>query len=545
MEIGINLPEPIKLDWQNTFIDLSRDYAALLEINETQFTVEPDILARTSESFLVTTSLTKSFSVVEADETESEEPALLEPERETESFSVVESDETQSEEPALFEQERKMLTETLPRQTQNRLDFLLNILNPDLLILLQGAEAALVNKELDYPRHFSTSLRELFTHTLHQIAPDEAIQTWSQDERDYLEGKPTSKARLRFLLRDVKGNKEFEKFLENDIIITLDYFLPLFQTGIHTISVPYTDDQLKMMLLKMQGLLVQLLEIWYASTQRLAPKSLQTKNLNIFLSNLPELGEDTANFAQDVQRLRSLPTEQNSWVTVHLPTAAGSDDAFFPEEISMNPPRKILFLASAPEDQIWLRTDKELREVKTALQQTRHHKSFQWSSHHAVRPADLRRALLAETPDIVHFSGHGEAGGILLENEQGQAQSVAVTALADLFGYFADKLQCVVLNACFSESQAQAISAYVEYVVGMRHDITDQAARHFAVGFYDALAHGKDIPFAFNLAQNAIQLEGMDSGSPILLSNPKIEQNVAFPHQLSGNRSALPYCDVA
>ncbi len=64
---------------------------------------------------------------------------------------------------------------------------------------------------------------------------------------------------------------------------------------------------------------------------------------------------------------------------------------------------------------------------------------------------------------------------------------------------FAEHVECVVLNACFSEIQANAIAAHIGYVIGMSEGITDEAAIQFATAFYDALGADKTVEFAFEL----------------------------------------------
>ncbi|BAY50581.1 pentapeptide repeat-containing protein (plasmid) [Scytonema sp. HK-05] len=69
-----------------------------------------------------------------------------------------------------------------------------------------------------------------------------------------------------------------------------------------------------------------------------------------------------------------------------------------------------------------------------------------------------------------------------------------------MFKLFAVKgVECVLLNACYSEEQAQAISQYIKYVIGMNQAIGDKAAIAFAVAFYDALGAGEEVQFAYNL----------------------------------------------
>ncbi|WP_333099339.1 MULTISPECIES: CHAT domain-containing protein [unclassified Microcoleus] len=113
-------------------------------------------------------------------------------------------------------------------------------------------------------------------------------------------------------------------------------------------------------------------------------------------------------------------------------------------------------------------------------------------------------------PQIIHFSGHGAGDeGLALEDETGKVQYVDAEALAELFKLFANRVECVVLNACYSEVQAEAIVQHVPYVIGMSRAIGDKAAIEFAVGFYDALGSGESVEFAYQLGCNSIRLAGI------------------------------------
>ena len=73
----------------------------------------------------------------------------------------------------------------------------------------------------------------------------------------------------------------------------------------------------------------------------------------------------------------------------------------------------------------------------------------------------------------------------------------------------------MVLNACYSEVQAEAISQHINHVIGMNRAIGDKAAINFAVAFYDALAAGEDVEFAFELGCS--QLIGLkENQTPVL-----------------------------
>jgi hypothetical protein len=170
---------------------------------------------------------------------------------------------------------------------------------------------------------------------------------------------------------------------------------------------------------------------------------------------------------------------------------------------------QILVLAANPVDTTRLRLEEEIREIDEGLRRARHRDRFDIKIRLAVRIDDLRRAMLDEPPQIVHFSGHGDSEGIALEDEHGEAQLISNEAVAGLFALFQSDLQCVVLNACYSEPQAEAIVQHIPYVIGMSKEISDRAAIEFAVGFYDALGAGRSVEDAYKFGCNAIQLHSI------------------------------------
>ena len=172
--------------------------------------------------------------------------------------------------------------------------------------------------------------------------------------------------------------------------------------------------------------------------------------------------------------------------------------------------KTILFLAANPKNSTPLDLTQEVKEIDAGLQRSQKRERFQLEQVWAVTPSDVQRAMLDYKPQIVHFSGHGMGeSGLVLENLTGQAQLVSSKALAGLFQLFAERVECVVLNACYSEVQAIAIAHNIPYVIGMNQAVGDRAARLFAVGFYDALGAGESIEFAYKLGCNRIALEGI------------------------------------
>ena len=197
----------------------------------------------------------------------------------------------------------------------------------------------------------------------------------------------------------------------------------------------------------------------------------------------------------------------------------------------------ILLLAAEPTDLGRMRLDREFRAVHESLLRARYRDHFEVQQLPAARPPDLRRALLDHRPQVLHFCGHGTGGtGLALEDEHGAARLVSTEVLAELFGLFAPDLRCVVLNACYSEQQAQVILRHIDYVIGMQKEIADTAAIGFSRGFYDALFAGEPVHRAFELGKNAIRLEGPPDAVPSLnarhLLPPSTSTGVIVPDHL-------------
>jgi hypothetical protein len=183
---------------------------------------------------------------------------------------------------------------------------------------------------------------------------------------------------------------------------------------------------------------------------------------------------------------------------------------------------RILFLASDPTNTSRLRLGEEFREISEQLMLALGRDYFDLLLPQlSLRPKDIARVLLNTKPHIVHFSGHGDSEGALcFEDNNGQVYLVQPEALAALFEQLADQVQCVVLNACYSEIQARAISKHIGYVIGMNKAVSDRAAIAFSLGFYQALGAGRSIDEAFRFGCVQMQLHGLPEHlTPVLIKS--------------------------
>tara|TARA_R110002012_G_scaffold178236_2_gene343245 strand:- start:1791 stop:4325 length:2535 start_codon:yes stop_codon:yes gene_type:complete len=171
---------------------------------------------------------------------------------------------------------------------------------------------------------------------------------------------------------------------------------------------------------------------------------------------------------------------------------------------------RITFLAANPTSSGRLALDEEARSIEEKVRDAKHRDLVTFRTRWAVRSEDLQQALLEDDPVVVHFSGHGggSIGIVLHAQDQGSERLVAEGALVDLFRVLKNEIRVVVLNACYSEVQAQAIIKEIDFVVGMSDSVADDAARVFAAAFYRGLAFGRSVQTAFDLGINELRLLG-------------------------------------
>lgn len=168
---------------------------------------------------------------------------------------------------------------------------------------------------------------------------------------------------------------------------------------------------------------------------------------------------------------------------------------------------RLLFLSANASDRSPLAVDREYNRVKAALQAIGVWPTWRVAVEHepAAEWAQVPEQLLAHAPSIVHFAGHGYPDGSLeLSSPNGAGQRIHPTGLGELFKAYRRQVRLVVLNACYSDALAAALTAHVDVVVGMTRAITDEAAILFAPMFYQQLAGGQSVQAAFDVARAAV-----------------------------------------
>lgn len=194
---------------------------------------------------------------------------------------------------------------------------------------------------------------------------------------------------------------------------------------------------------------------------------------------------------------------------------------------------RIALFAANPADTCRLALDKEYNEIKKLLAQSKQRDDFILDYTPAADDEDLQQQLLSFKPDIVHFSGHGELSGLCFQGEDKQTHFIHQDSLVDFFKLFSDHISCLLINACDSETQADAISEHIDYVIGMNAPIDDNAAIEFAKGFYRAIFNGESIAKAYEFGCRAIDLAGIaEYQTPVLKKRYKKKPIISINSEL-------------
>ncbi|MCG8456838.1 MAG: CHAT domain-containing protein [Holophagales bacterium] len=162
-----------------------------------------------------------------------------------------------------------------------------------------------------------------------------------------------------------------------------------------------------------------------------------------------------------------------------------------------SPNALILVVAANPLDTDRLAVDEEVKRIEKSVRQSRYRDRIWVRSLLAPTFDDLQQALLEDLPAVVHFCGHGTDTGLVLQDELQRARQVSREVLTALFRLAREHVRCVVLSACYSAPQAEAIAEHVDYVVGIEGRLDEDSAYAMAVAFYNALGVNRSIEDAF------------------------------------------------
>jgi hypothetical protein len=138
---------------------------------------------------------------------------------------------------------------------------LLQSVDPALARPYIGAHNALQSQNPDRSRHILVSLRELWSHLLRRIAPDEQVLSWlpKEDKQLLHEGQPTRAARVLFVCRSL-NHEPLSDFIVQDTraLVKLVELL----NHVHDLELKLSDEQLGALLLRTDSWITYILQVW-------------------------------------------------------------------------------------------------------------------------------------------------------------------------------------------------------------------------------------------------------------------------------------------
>ena len=120
----------------------------------------------------------------------------------------------------------------------------------------------------------------------------------------------------------------------------------------------------------------------------------------------------------------------------------------------------------------------------------------------AATEQKLVKALLRCKPTVLHFSGHGKSGGLLLQTEGGLAQNISSDWLRDLLEHV-PSIHTVVLLGCMTGLSERTIcDGYVKHAISVIGSLTDASALAFIEGFYSSFLAKGSIVSSFQVGKS-------------------------------------------
>ncbi len=187
--------------------------------------------------------------------------------------------------------------------------------------------------------------------------------------------------------------------------------------------------------------------------------------------------------------------------------------------LHVQPPLRVLGLVAAPSDQQRLDVAGEKSRLRDALDELGRLVELRWVDGGSW--ADLQSELVSGSWHVLHFVGHGgfdsarQEGVLALEGADGRSDLVGADRFSQLLTTQVPPPQLVVLNSCagaqaaaddlFSSTAASLVRAGVSASVAMQFAVSDPAAKAFAAGFYQAIAHNHSVADAVRIGRIGIR----------------------------------------
>jgi hypothetical protein len=182
----------------------------------------------------------------------------------------------------------------------------------------------------------------------------------------------------------------------------------------------------------------------------------------------------------------------------------------------------VLFLTSNPVPESSLRVDGEVRKVQEAIRGSKFRGNVRVEYRPAADVNSILDGLNDLSPQIVHFSGHGDQTGLVTDDGSilgASDTSLSYCQLAKALAATDIPPSLLVLNSCWGSKGQKALSPVVQFLVSMNAPISDLAASVFAPRFYAAIASGQSIKSSFDQAALAVEMASISEAHTLELTS--------------------------
>jgi tetratricopeptide (TPR) repeat protein len=184
-------------------------------------------------------------------------------------------------------------------------------------------------------------------------------------------------------------------------------------------------------------------------------------------------------------------------------------------------PLRILVAVGAPDEgktpNSVLDVERELQALLDAVAEARRYGNAEVEILEVGHPDEIQKALEAQSFHVLHLSGHGGAGRIELETEDGEPFQTDAARLAQAFRSAERPLPLVFLASCLTGAGGEETASLaqglleqgVPMVLAMQSSVSDEYATRLAGSFYEHLSHlERPLPsHALELARQEVEKE--------------------------------------
>jgi len=190
---------------------------------------------------------------------------------------------------------------------------------------------------------------------------------------------------------------------------------------------------------------------------------------------------------------------------------------------------RVLYLLANPASQSALRTDAEFRHVYEEVRASKYRDKIDLIISPAADAKSMLKGINDFRPQVVHFSGHGGAGSIWLDDgkiDNSIGDAMKFDLLAETLGATDSPPRLLVLNACNTLVGADVLLNTAEVVIAMADSISDVGAGTFATQFYAAIASGQSTAVALKQGKVALKAASLrDAHLPEMIHRRGINPN--------------------